>query len=142
MVSANDVSPGAMVKTVYSLTEEAIDKVHGKAAIEAKKAAKTIKTAKAEGAESKVDLSAYEGSYHVANYDWDLYVGLNEDGLFALPIFTDDPVGDLETWVHEKGDTFRRKRKDDTLAEAITFERDAAGKVTALVQHSYRSTKR
>tara|TARA_R110000824_G_scaffold22766_1_gene82857 strand:- start:305 stop:1864 length:1560 start_codon:yes stop_codon:yes gene_type:complete len=139
MVSANDVSPGVMVKTVYSLTEEAIDKVHGKAAIEAKKAAKA---AKAEGSESKVDMSAYEGSYHVANYDWDLYVGLNEDGLFALPIFTDDPVGDLETWVHEKGDTFRRKRKDDTLAEAITFERDAAGKVTALVQHSYRSTKR
>ncbi|MEO9617236.1 MAG: serine hydrolase domain-containing protein [Parasphingorhabdus sp.] len=136
MVSANDVSPGAMVKTVYSLTEKAIAKVHGKLAKDAKK------TAKAEKSKSSVNLSAFEGSYHVANYDWDLYVGVNEDGLFAIPIFANDPTGALETWVHEEGDVFRRKRKDDTLAEAITFERDAAGNVISLVQHSYRSTKR
>lgn len=136
MVSANDVSPGKMVETIYKLTEDAIAKVHGKTADGETKESAT------DEAESTITLSDYEGSYHVANYDWDIYVGINEDGLFSLPIFSDDPVRNLETWVHEKGDIFRRKRKDDTLAEAIIFERDAAGKVTALVQHSYRSTKR
>ncbi len=136
MVSATDVSPDKMVKTVFTLTEDAIAKVYGKVADG------TRKTPKTDEVESKVNLSAYEGSFHIANYPEDSYVGINEDGLFSLPIFSNDPVGDLQTWVHEKGDTFRRKRKDDTLAEPITFERDAAGNVTALVQNSYRSIKR
>jgi CubicO group peptidase (beta-lactamase class C family) len=136
MVSANDVSPGAMVKTVYSLTEDAIAKVYGK------KPGDAEQETQAADAENKANLASYEGSYYVANYDWDVYVGINEDGLFALPIFSVDPVGDMEIWVHEEGDIFRRKRKDDTLAEPITFERNADGKVMSLVQHSYRSTKR
>jgi hypothetical protein len=43
---------------------------------------------------------------------------VTEDGLFAMPIFNNDPVGNMQTWVHEEGYTFRRKRDDDTLAEA------------------------
>lgn len=133
MVTANDVSPGAMVKTVYSLTEGAITKVHGDKS-DKKEAAKSEPAGK--------DLSEFEGYYAVANYDWDVYVGLNEDSLFSLPIYNSDPVSDMETWVHEEGDTFRRKRKDGSLAETVTFERDDAGKVVSLVQHTYRSTKR
>ncbi len=92
--------------------------------------------------DNKVNLSEYEGAYHVVNYAEDNYIGVNEDGLFAMPIFSNDPVGNMQTWVHEEGDTFRRKREYDTLAEAITFERDADGDVSALVQHIYRSMKR
>lgn len=139
MVSANDVSPGAMVKTIYALTESAIAKVYNSKAENGTEAAAVNDGA---AADKVVNLSDYEGSYAVANYDWDGYVGINEDGLFFMPIFSNDPVKNIENWVHEEGDRFRRKRKDDTLAEAIEFERDATGKVTGLVQHSYRSTKR
>jgi hypothetical protein len=78
----------------------------------------------------------------VVNYAEDSYIGVNEDGLFSMPIFSNDPVGNMQIWVHEENDTFRRKRSDDTLAEAITFERDADGEVISMVQHSYRSMKR
>jgi CubicO group peptidase (beta-lactamase class C family) len=139
MVSVNDVSPGAMVETIYSLTEAAIAKVYGKKALDARNNAAEPDESKDD---NKVNLSDYEGSYYVVNYADDNYIGVNEDGLFAMPIFSNDPVGNMQTWVHEEGDTFRRKREDDTLAEAITFERDADGDVSALVQHSYRSMKR
>jgi hypothetical protein len=136
MVSVNDVSPGAMVETIYSLTEAAIAKAYGKKVLDTRE-----KSAVPDGSkdDNEVNLSDYEGSYHVVNYAADNYIGVNQDGLFAIPIFSNDPVGNMQTWVHEEGDTFRRKRADDTLAEAITFERDADGDVSALVQHSYRS---
>jgi hypothetical protein len=35
MVSVNDISPGLMVETIYSLTEAAINNVRGKKAIHA-----------------------------------------------------------------------------------------------------------
>jgi CubicO group peptidase (beta-lactamase class C family) len=131
MVTANDVAPQAIVKTVYALTEDAIMAVYGKDASKDDKPAA-----------STVDLSAYEGYYAVENYPWDTYIGLNTDGLFALSLFDTDAVENMETFVHEEGDTFRRKRKDGTLAEAVIFERNAAGQVVAVVQHSYRSLKR
>ncbi|MEL6874476.1 MAG: serine hydrolase [Pseudomonadota bacterium] len=136
MTSANDVSPGSMVRTVYALTESAIGKVHD------------AKDKKKQPAESKpedkkaANLQDYEGYYLVENYDWDVYVGVNQDGLFAMPIFNNDPAENMEIWKHVEGDTFRRKRKDDTLAEAITFERGADGRVTGYAQHSYRYSKR
>ncbi|SIN59834.1 CubicO group peptidase, beta-lactamase class C family [Parasphingorhabdus marina DSM 22363] len=136
MTSANDVSPGSMVRTVYSLTEGAIRKVHG-AKDEKKKPAESQSDAKKD-----VNLRDYEGYYLVENYDWDVYVGVNEDGLFAMPVFNNDPAGNMETWQHVEGDTFRRKRKDDTLAEAIIFEREADGRVNAYAQHSYRYSRR
>ncbi len=133
MITANDVSPGALVETIYALTKDSIAAVHDE----------KEKTDDAEeDSNNEVVLSDFEGYYAVENYDWDMYVGVTEDGLFALPLFSNDPVEGLEDWVHEEGDRFRRKRKDDTLAEAIDFERDNEGRITALVQHSYRSKKR
>lgn len=134
MTSANDVSPGAMVKQIYSLTETAIKKVHGKKT-ESKKANKKSKKKQNKFAE-------YEGGYYQPNYPWDSYVGLNENGLFSIPLLSDKPAKSIQNWVHKDGDTFQRKRKDGTLAETITFERDKAGNVVALVQHGYRSFKR
>lgn len=136
MTSANDVSPGAMVKSVYDLTEASIKKVYGKKP-DGKKAKKKKSKKK-----QKMNFADYEGSYYQPNYPWDSYVGLNEDGLFAIGLLDDNPAKDLQNWVHKEGDTFQRKRKDETLAETITFERDKDGKVVALMQHGYRSFKR
>lgn len=133
MITANDVSPGDLVNTVYALTEDSIAAVHDE---------KANTDDADEVSKSNVLLTAYEGYYAVENYDSDMYVGVTEDGLFALPLFSNDPVDGMEEWLHEDGDRFRRKREDGTLAEAIDFERDKNGRVTALVQHSYRSTKR
>ena len=139
MVSVNDISPSAVVETIYSLTEAAITKAYGKKALDVREKAAVPDGSKDE---SKVNLSDYEGAYHSVNYPSDRYIGVIEDGLFAMPIFNNDPVGNMQTWVHEEGDTFRRKRDDGTLAEAITFERHADGDVSALLQHSYRLMKR
>ena len=132
MATANDVSPGSFVRTVYGLTNGAIKAVYGE----------KDKKDKPKKKKRKVNLSDYEGRYYVENYDWDVYIGVDEAGLFALPLFADDPVDDMEIFVHEEGDRFRRKRDDDTLAEPVIFERDDQGRVTAVVQHSYRSTKK
>lgn len=139
MTSANDVSPGDFVKTVYALTSDAIKAVHGE---DAKTADSDKPKDPKDTKEAKVKLADYEGYYAVENYDWDSYVGLNEDGLFVLGIFDDETVENMAKLVHEAGDRFRRQRKDGSLAEAVNFERDKAGKVSAYVQHSYRSFKR
>ena len=93
------------------------------------------------GLAGDLQLSDYEGLYLVENYPDDMYVGVTKDGLFALPLLSSDPVSGLQEWVHEEGDRFRRKREDDTLAEAIIFERDDKGRVKSLMHHSYRSKK-
>ena len=134
MVSVNDVMPGEMVKTVYSLTQGAIAKVYDK----------NTKTAHAAppSDDKAIGLSDFEGEYYVPNYGDNQYIGVNEDGLFAIAMFDNDPVGNIQTWAHKEGDVFNRKRKDGSSAEAITFERDTSGKVVAMVQHGYRSLKR
>ena len=133
MLTANDVSPGAMVESVYSLTENSIAAVYAESADD-------------EEAEDTSDdgvmLSEYEGLYLVENYPNDLYVGVSPDGLFAVSLLSSDPVSGMEEWVHEEGDRFRRKREDDTLAESIDFERDEDGQIKSLMHHGYRSTKK
>jgi CubicO group peptidase (beta-lactamase class C family) len=139
MLSVNDVSPGAMVKSIYALTEAAIGDVYSKSA--EKNESKAAAT-DADSADSKVQLSDYEGAYFVPNYDNDSYIGVNQDGLFSISIFDNEPAENIQTWVHNEGDVFKRKRKDDTLAESITFERNSKGQVVSVVQHGYRSMKR
>ena len=70
------------------------------------------------------------------------YIGIDDGALFSIPVFSNSSAEDVEMLVHEEGDTFRRKRDDGTLAEPVIFERDDAGRVVAVVQHSYRSMKR
>jgi CubicO group peptidase (beta-lactamase class C family) len=139
MVSVNDVSPGAMVKSIYSLTEAAIGKAHGKKGEDAENQASASET---DSDEDTLQLADYEGTYYVPNYDNDSYIGVNQDGLFSIPIFSNDPAKNIQTWEHNEGDIFSRKRKDGTLAESITFERDSNGQVVSVVQHGYRSLKR
>ncbi len=133
MLTANDVSPQPIVRNIYALTEGAIAAVHG---------ADADKDDTPAPQDAKADLSAYEGYYAVENYPWDTYIGLDTDGLFSLSLFDTDAVENMETFVPEDGDTFRRKRKDGTLAEAVVFERDESGRVVSFVQHSYRLFRR
>ena len=112
MTTANDVSPGAFVSSIFALTADAISAVYdneetGKAKEETEDDSKNGKS-----------LSEYEGYYAVEKYDWDVYLGLTKDGLFSIPIFSDNPADAMENWVHEEGDRFRRKRDDGTLAES------------------------
>ena len=137
MMSVNDVSPGTFVETVYSLTEAAIAKVYN-----TEKTGAQNSVAAVNANASSLQLRDYEGSYHRPHYDWDSYIGINEDGLFSVPIFDDAPFASIQTWVHIEKDTFRRKRADGTLAEPITFERNADGEVTGVVQDGYRTIKR
>lgn len=132
MTSANDISPGDLTRMVYDLTNSAITAVYGEDAKESSRKKKN----------RKVDLSDYEGHYYVENYDWDVYIGMNEDSLFSFHIFSDYAVRDIETYIHDEGDTFYRERDDGTRGEPVIFERDEDGRVTAVVQHSFRFTKR
>lgn len=59
-----------------------------------------------------------------------------EDGLAMLPVPTTDPVTALAT-LRKVGDhTFRRVRKDEMLAETISFEIGPDGRALRYVQHS------
>ena len=132
MLTANDVSPGALVQTVYSLTESSITAVYD---------AETNDDETDKDSSENASFSEYEGVYLVENYPDDMYVGVTEEGLFALSLLSSDAVSDMEEWVHEDGDRFRRKRDDDTLAESIDFERDDQGRIKSLMHHGYRSMK-
>jgi len=136
MLSANDVSPGELVKSVYSLSEAAIKKVHDKKSSDVKSAAKKKKEKS-----KKLNLSDYEGVYYRPDYPSDRYVGMNEDGLFFISLVSRDPVKGLDNLVHKKDDIFQRKRDNESLAETVTFERDKDGRVIALVQHGFRLLK-
>ncbi|MGJ8681069.1 serine hydrolase [Paraglaciecola sp.] len=143
MVSVNDVSPAAMVKSIYSLTKGAIGNVYDKKTDIDDKQVSDSEVAKQESTnKDKLNLSDYEGSYYVPNYDHDSYIGVDEKGLFVMPLFAKDPAERLQTWVHKEGDIFSRKRKNGSLAESITFERDSKGQVVSVVQHGYRALKR
>jgi CubicO group peptidase (beta-lactamase class C family) len=66
-------------------------------------------------------LDAYSGTYatgfagEIAFVPW-------EDGLASIGLPTDDPMAGLTKWKKAGPHTFRRVRKDETLAEALMFE--------------------
>jgi len=66
-----------------------------------------------------------------------------EDGLASIGLPTLDPMAGLAKWKKTGDHTFRRMRKDDTLAESIVFEMAADGRPSRLVWHSnfYRRVK-
>jgi CubicO group peptidase (beta-lactamase class C family) len=78
------------------------------------------------------DIDRYLGTYAAFPWGGEMAVVRWKDGLALLPLPTDDPLRALTRLRHVEGDTFRRVRTDDELGEAIRFETDAAGRVTAL----------
>lgn len=82
------------------------------------------------------ELTKYIGRYSTRPWGGEIAVIRWKDGLAMLDLPTDDPLDSLQELEHVEGDTFRRVRKSDDLAEPIRFRTNEAGKVEALVQHS------
>lgn len=94
-----------------------------------------------EAKNAAVDLDAYSGHYNAQPW-WGETAVLPWQGklaVFGLP--SENPAQDLTLLKHIEGDTFRRLRKDETLGEEVTFERDETGKVVRMWQHSNYSDK-
>jgi hypothetical protein len=80
-------------------------------------------------------LDDYIGTYSNQPWGGETAVVLWEGGLAMLGLPTATPARDLRKLRHVEGDTFRRVRADDELAEAVIFLRDAQGRVTGFQQH-------
>ncbi|MEO0345569.1 MAG: serine hydrolase [Pseudomonadota bacterium] len=132
MVTANDVAPGAHMHWVFDFMNGAVTSVYGEDADDA---------ASDDDASADVDLSEYEGYYGVENYDWDVYIGLDDGALFAIPVYDRNPANGVDLFVHDDGDVFRYKRDDGSLGEPVIFERDDAGNIVSVTRHSYRYTR-
>ncbi len=79
------------------------------------------------------DIARYAGRYESA---WGESVFfLWQGGLATLSLPARDPLGGIEKLQHQDGTTFKRKRKDGSLAEELRFELDAAGRVLRVWQH-------
>lgn len=139
MMTANDVITGFYTRLAYDFLNAKVTAVHG---ADDEAAEDEEDTGEAETEAPDVDLSDYEGYYAPENYDWDRYVGIDDGKLFSISVFNSDPVKNMEIFVHDEGDRFYRQRDDESEGEPVTFERDEAGNVVAIVQHSYRSYKR
>ena len=132
MVTANDVAPGAHMRWVFDFINAAVTSVYGEGADDAPSD---------DDASSDADLTEFEGYYAGENYDWDVYIGIDDDALFAIPVYDRNPANGVDLFTHEDGDVFRYKRDDGSLAEPVIFERDDKGSIVSLTRHSYRYTR-
>lgn len=127
MATANDVSAGAMARTIYTMVAEDVKIVSGDTQSESKKED-----------ESGPSYEAYEGLYTRPNYDWSTYVGLTPDGLFSIPLYDDKPQDEVETFEHIEGDLFKRQRSDGSQGEPLRFLRDDSGAISGVISGGYR----
>jgi CubicO group peptidase (beta-lactamase class C family) len=121
MINASGVSPSRYATGMREILKKAKDK------------AKEEKAA--------VDLEDYAGLYDSQPW-WGETAILPWQGklaMFGLP--SGNPAESLTLLKHIEGDTFRRVRKDETLGEEVVFERDKAGKVVRMWQHSNYENK-
>ena len=126
MANAQGVNTSALAQRAYEIVGGAI-----------KTAAKAEKTPARSTA-----LDSYTGTYatgfagEVAFFPW-------EDGLAGVGVPTADPMAGLVKWKKVGEHTFQRIRKDETLAETMTFQMGKDGKATSLLWHSntYRRVK-
>jgi CubicO group peptidase (beta-lactamase class C family) len=93
------------------------------------------------GKKPGVNLEQYSGSYSTQPWGSEKIVRPWFGDLVMLSLPTENPDEAMTIFQHVSGDTFKRVRRDKTLAEEIVFERDASGKVTRILQHSNYSTR-
>jgi hypothetical protein len=86
-------------------------------------------------------LQPYIGIYDNQPWGGETAVVYHEDGIAAVDLPTDDPLGDLQKLKRVKGNTFRRVRKDGELGEEVVFEVGPDGKVTRLKWNSNYQVK-
>ncbi len=86
-------------------------------------------------------LESYAGRYNSQPWGSESIVLPWYGKLAMLGLPNETPKDGMILLKHVQGDTFRRIRSDDTLAEEITFEKDKTGKVVKLWHFSNYSTK-
>lgn len=103
------------------------------------KAAKGDEENKAES--TPEELLRYVGVYDSYPWGGESQVIPWKGGLAVVSFPTEDPLGSLTRLKHIEGHTFRRMRKDETLAEERIFEVDANGDVVRMWSHGNSSPK-
>ena len=101
-----------------------------------------VKPAKEDGEKaSATNLKDYVGYYNSQPWWSEMYIGTWGDQLVSMSLPTDSPGNSMTFYKHIEGDTFKRIRDDDTLGEALIFERDSAGRVISVSQHGNKSRR-
>ena len=90
---------------------------------------------------SDINLEQYSGTYSTQPWGSEKIVTPWYGDLVVLNLPNENPDEGMMVLQHVSGDTFKRVRKDNTLAEEIKFERDSSGKVTRMLQHSNYSNR-
>lgn len=90
---------------------------------------------------NNLNLEQYAGTYTSQPWGSERIVVPWYGDLVMLGLPNDNPDKVMIVLQHISGDTFKRVRKDKTLAEEIKFERDDSGKVIRILQHSNYSTR-
>jgi CubicO group peptidase (beta-lactamase class C family) len=80
----------------------------------------------------KPDLSPYIGNYDSYAFGNEIVAFQWKGKLAFVNLRAEDPAASMSVYKHISGDRFRRIRRDDSMGEEITFERDKSGKVTRL----------
>ena len=99
------------------------------------------KIPKSTGPKSIINLEQYSGTYTSQPWGSEKIVTPWYGDLVMLNLPNDNPDEAMIVLQHVSGDTFKRVRKDKTLAEEIQFEKDNYGKVIRILQHSNYSTR-
>ena len=90
---------------------------------------------------NNINLEQYAGTYSAQPWGSEKIVTAWYGDLVMLNLPNDNPDESMTVLQHVSGDTFRRVRKDKTLAEEIIFIKDNSGKVMKIFQHSNYSTR-
>ena len=126
MANAQGVNTGTLAQRAYEIVAPAI------------KAAAKASTEKGSGPEKtapKESFDAYTGTYstgfagEIAFFPW-------EGDLAAIGLPTADPMAGLTKWKKAGQHTFRRVRKDETLAESLRFEMGTDGRAASVIWHA------
>ncbi len=139
MINADDGQPGRFAQELYDLTSDDI--------VRAAKPSTGPVPAPAPAAadappEPKVDLALFEGAYASRHSADDAYVAPYGNELMVIDLFADKPTGDIARLRHVSGTTFRRVRKDDSLAEEVRFELGKDGRPVRMWWHSNYAERR
>lgn len=130
MVNANDINPHVVASGIFRLTADAIV---------AERKEEQPDDADPEVLERVKKQQELEGRYEWPGLPSGLYVIPTADGnLQTIDLYADDPAESAMTYEHVEDDTFRRRRKDESLGETLVFERDGRGRVASLLTHGYR----
>ncbi len=127
MVNAQGVNTGAFTQQMYAIMAPAIK-------------AAASDTAPVRPADTT--FARYAGTYDLG-FAGETAVIPWQDGLAAVDFPTMDPMGEMDRFKKVSEHTFRRVRKDDTLAETVVFEIGADGQATGMRWHqnTYRRVR-